>query len=228
MVGLVSDAASGSRFAGDNASFSVQNHGRRGGRGGRSFLSWSRPVPGLGDLYAAVCRRLAVRECGRSRDDCVGNDKTEKCAGTAPSIFAVSPSGMGMSAGGRIEAGKELDASYTVEASLVMAIVLFFLAALLQGMFLVHGRVAGRFVLQDALERCMALEKNEENMTVEKVEQQAAERLHGFFRCGNAELRLHYGESGFSGAVDTGVETEIVITEFDPEKQLRLFTAMGL
>ncbi len=125
----------------------------------------------------------------------------------------------------------KLEGSYTVEASLVMAIILFFLAALLQGMFLVHGRVVGRFVLQDALERSMCLEESEEregNLTAEKVEQQAAERLRGFFWCGNAEIRLNCHGVCWDGTVDTGVETEIVVTEFDPEKQLRLLTAMGL
>lgn len=125
----------------------------------------------------------------------------------------------------------KLEGSYTVEASLVMAIILFFLAALLQGMFLVHGRVVGRFVLQDALERSMCLEESEdreENLTAEKVEQQAVERLRGFFWCGNAEVRLNYHGVCWGGTVDTGVGTEIVVTEFDPEKQLRLLTAIGL
>lgn len=47
---------------------------------------------------------------------------------------------------------REVSASYTVEASFVMAVTFFFIAALLNGVFEVHGRITGRFVLQEAME----------------------------------------------------------------------------
>lgn len=50
---------------------------------------------------------------------------------------------------------REVSASYTVEASFVMAVAFFFIAALLNGVFEVHGRITGRFVLQEAMERCL-------------------------------------------------------------------------
>lgn len=186
-------------------------------------------------MYAAVCGGIVVRKCDGNWTGFVGENKKEECKKDAPSFSVLSSASLDLSAGGWIRmrrgAKGKLEGSYTVEASLVMAIILFFLAALLQGMFLVHGRVVGRFVLQDALERSMCLEESEdreENLTAEKVEQQAVERLRGFFWCGNAEVRLNYHGVCWGGTVDTGVGTEIVVTEFDPEKQLRLLTAIGL
>ena len=40
---------------------------------------------------------------------------------------------------------REVSASYTVEASFVMAVAFFFIAALLNGVFEVHGRITGRW-----------------------------------------------------------------------------------
>ena len=54
---------------------------------------------------------------------------------------------------------REVSASYTVEASFVMAVTFFFIAALLNGVFEVHGRITGRFVLQEAMERCLYREE---------------------------------------------------------------------
>lgn len=54
---------------------------------------------------------------------------------------------------------REVSASYTVEASFVMTVAFFFIAALLNGVFEVHGRITGRFVLQEAMERCLYREE---------------------------------------------------------------------
>lgn len=54
---------------------------------------------------------------------------------------------------------REVSASYTVEASFVMAVAFFFIAALLNGVFEVHGRITGRFVLQEAMEWCLYREE---------------------------------------------------------------------
>ena len=40
---------------------------------------------------------------------------------------------------------REVSASYTVEASFVMAVTFFFIAALLNGVFEVHGRITPGF-----------------------------------------------------------------------------------
>ena len=63
-------------------------------------------------------------------------------------ISAVCASGVDLDADSISWMKREVSASYTVEASFVMAVAFFFIAALLNGVFEVHGRITGRFVLQ--------------------------------------------------------------------------------
>ena len=53
-----------------------------------------------------------------------------------------------------------LEGSYTVEAALVMSVSLFFIAALLTGIFEVHSRVVGNMALQEGLEQYIYTEEN--------------------------------------------------------------------
>ena len=76
---------------------------------------------------------------------------------------------------------REVSASYTVEASFVMAVAFFFIAALLNGVFEVHGRITGRFVLQEAMEWCLYREEKTlrgDGMTVGEISSRAGKRLH--------------------------------------------------
>lgn len=78
---------------------------------------------------------------------------------------------------------REVSASYTVEASFVMAVAFFFIAALLNGVFEVHGRITGRFVLQEAMERCLYREEKTlrgDGMAVGEISSRAGQRLRGF------------------------------------------------
>lgn len=118
-----------------------------------------------------------------------------------------------------------------MEASLVMSIVLFFIAALLLGIFDVHSRVAGNFVLQDALERCVFLEESGGETEVsgtagvsgqiKKLEQDAEAQLRTFFHCGEAELEVKENENRKSGRIETPVCTEISVREYEPEETMR-------
>ena len=86
---------------------------------------------------------------------------------------------------------REVSASYTVEASFVMAVAFFFIAALLNGVFEVHGRITGRFVLQEAMERCLYREEKSlrgDGMTVGEISSRAGQRLRGFFRCRDGDI----------------------------------------
>lgn len=74
-------------------------------------------------------------------------------------ISAVCASGVDLDADSISWMKREVSASYTVEASFVMAVAFFFIAALLNGVFEVHGRITGRFVLQEAMERCLYREE---------------------------------------------------------------------
>lgn len=117
-----------------------------------------------------------------------------------------------------------LEGSYTVEAALVMSISLFFIAALLTGIFEVHSRVVGNMVLQEGLEQCIY---TEENMP-EDLEEKKLQSLRAFFWCGDAALTLGQSGKKAAGHVDTAVRTEIVIRGFDPESFLRMLAAAGV
>lgn len=133
--------------------------------------------------------------------------------------------------GGAMKGGEyaELEGSYTVEAAFVMSITLLFIAALLTGIFQVHSRVAGRFVLQEALERRIFLEDSEaaeQGRTEAVLLREEAERLRGFFRCGDGELTMKKTGERLYGRVDTGIETEIKVKDYDPEEKLRFFAVL--
>lgn len=125
---------------------------------------------------------------------------------------------------------QEVSASYTVEASFVMAIALFFIAALLNGVFEVHGRITGRFVLQEAMERCLYREEGSlrgQGMTVEEVNGRAGQYLRGFFRCGDATLMIREDGRDLEGVVKSSTETGIFLRGQDPERAIRLLTAVA-
>ena len=87
-------------------------------------------------------------------------------------ISAVCASGVDLDADSISWMKREVSASYTVEASFVMAVAFFFIAALLNGVFEVHGRITGRFVLQEAMERCLYREEKTlrgDGMTVGEI-----------------------------------------------------------
>ena len=124
-----------------------------------------------------------------------------------------------------------LEASYTVEASLVMAVAVFFLAALLTGIFEVQSRVAGQFVLQETLECCVSWEgeiPGKEEQVSDAFKDDQLSRLRSFFWCGKAGMDIKESADGFEGWVDTGTETEIHVKKYDPEGKLRLFRAFGI
>lgn len=121
-----------------------------------------------------------------------------------------------------------MEGSYTIEASLVMSIALFFIAALLNGIFDVHSRVVGNFVLQEALERCVFPGNSESRDTkVHTLAQSEMEaHLNGFFGCGGAALRIEKDGTRKSGWVRTSVDTEISVKEYEPEDTLRLWAVL--
>ncbi len=124
---------------------------------------------------------------------------------------------------------REVSASYTVEASFVMAVAFFFIAALLNGVFEVHGRITGRFVLQEAMERCLYREEKTlrgDGMTVGEISSRAGQRLRGFFRCGDAVLTIREDGGELDGRVKSSTETEISLRGQEPERALRLLTVL--
>ena len=131
-------------------------------------------------------------------------------------ISAVCASGVDLDADSISWMKREVSASYTVEASFVMAVTFFFIAALLNGVFEVHGRITGRFVLQEAMERCLYREEKTlrgDGMTVGEISSRAGQRL-----------REDGGD--LDGRVKSSTETEISLRGQEPERALRLLTVL--
>ena len=82
---------------------------------------------------------------------------------------------------GKKRDGGRLDASFTVEAALVMSALFLFIASLITGVFDIHARVAGNMVLQEALECGTRLE---EGQTLSEMESNAQQDYRGYFWCG--------------------------------------------
>lgn len=144
-------------------------------------------------------------------------------------ISAVCASGVDLDADSISWMKREVSASYTVEASFVMAVAFFFIAALLNGVFEVHGRITGRFVLQEAMERCLYREEKTlrgDGMTVGEISSRAGQRLRGFFRCGDAVLTIQEDGGDLDGRVKSSTETEISLRGQEPERALRLLTVL--
>lgn len=117
---------------------------------------------------------------------------------------------------------KAMEGSYTVEAAFVMSIALFFICALLQGIFAIHSRVVGKLVLQEGMERC---ERLEEEQSEDDLEERTRRWLRGFFQCGKAELELNSLTVSTAGTVRIGTEHEIYVKRVKPETYLRLLAA---
>lgn len=144
-------------------------------------------------------------------------------------ISAVCASGVDLDADSVSWMKREVSASYTVEASFVMAVAFFFIAALLNGVFEVHGRITGRFVLQEAMERCLYREEKSlrgDGMTVGEISSRAGQRLRGFFRCGDAVLTIREDGGDLDGMVKSSTETGISLRGQEPERAIRLLTVL--
>lgn len=120
--------------------------------------------------------------------------------------------------------------SLTVEASLVMAVTLFVMAALLQGVFDMHARTAGGFLLAEGLEKYVFFEaeaEQERGRFPEDLAEEQTAKLHSVFGCGRAVLSMdEEGILRVGGKVTDRSETEMSVRCYDPEGALRKLTAI--
>lgn len=121
-----------------------------------------------------------------------------------------------------------LEASFTVEAALVMSAMFLFIASLLTGVFEIHARVVGNMVLQEALEQYVHLEEEEEGQSAQKLESRAQQDYRGYFWCGGGRITLREVGHRLEGEAVGKTETNISVKKFDPENFLRLLRAAGV
>lgn len=165
-------------------------------------------------------RSLGISSVGMGAE--TGNIRAD----AASAVSALSGSGLDRNEGFVMLKG--LEGSYTVEASLVMSLTLILIAVLLNGVFDVHCRVVGNFILQEALERCVfpASEEETEDRVREEIQTQMQSRLRGFFACGQVKLKLGEAGRNKNGSVGNSVFTEISVKEYEPENTMRLWAVL--
>ena len=207
--------------------------------GRRLFFSDCRLLSVLGKGVDAVDGRVIMQQSGKSVSHCKGTDEGMFCAKAQDSFSSVFASGLDTHESAlkwKIPEirpkWRTLEGSYTVEASLVMSITLFFIAALLSGVFAVHSRVIGNFVLQEMLEQCVFSGDSRTGETADQanaqagIEEEMEAYLNGFFSCSQAELRMERAGKQKSGWVRTSVFTEISVKEYEPEDTPRLWAVL--
>lgn len=123
---------------------------------------------------------------------------------------------------------KKIGAVITVEASLVMAAVLFVCGALISQGFYVHERNTGMLILMDALEQVQTGRK--ETDTAETSEQWANRALNAFYRCGG-QIEIIKKENHLTGNFrrrNGRTEGSVQMRLFEPERFLRMVRAGGV
>lgn len=123
-----------------------------------------------------------------------------------------------------------------MEAALVMSITLFFIMGLLQGVFDVHSRVTGNFLLQEAVEQMVFAREDgrDEEVRISEIQIMAQNRLAGFFCCEEMKLELAKNGNRMEGSVEMEafpgkrkIITELSVKEYKPEETLRIQAAVS-
>lgn len=125
------------------------------------------------------------------------------------------------------------EASYTVEATLVMGITLFLIGALLTGAFDIHSEVVGDLILQEAMEQTGHMETlhragERAGLTAGEILENANRDLKEYFWCGNVTIDINETLQRLNGNVEGKQDNSISVKKFDPEKFLRLLRAVGI
>lgn len=117
------------------------------------------------------------------------------------------------------------EASYTVEATLIMWITLFLISVLLTGAFDIHSEVVGNMILQEAMEQTGHME---DGQTSDTIIFDANKDLKAYFWCGNETAAITDKGQRLEGRVMGKQDNRISVNKFDPEKFLRLLRAVGV
>ncbi len=124
---------------------------------------------------------------------------------------------------------KRKDAAITVEASFVMALVLFVCGALILQGFYVHERNTGMLILMDALEQIQT--ERAEPDTVEASRNWANRALNSYYRCSGGRIEIVKRGNVLTGSFscrDGKAGGNVQMRLFEPERFLRMVRAGGI
>lgn len=113
---------------------------------------------------------------------------------------------------------RQLEGSLTVEASVVMVVILWSILILLMNGFTIHREVVGKMVLQEAIERAVHEEKE---LKPAFIEEQAIRDLKTYFGCQTQTLYLEESGNSVEGTLQPDEEIRIQVKKFKPEKFIR-------
>lgn len=120
-----------------------------------------------------------------------------------------------------------VSASFSVEASYVMAIVFLAIAFFLRAAFALHNAVLGTAVLNEAIEIQSHLPETEREAEGDKLQGKLAKRLEGMLSEKRYQMKLKKTKDGIEGEVK-GIGFHGVLREraFQPEKMMRRITLL--
>lgn len=140
--------------------------------------------------------------------------KDSKDQGTVPSLF----SSYGIMADDFLN--RRYPASFTIEASLVLSIVFFTLAAVIQRGYYLHDTVTRAMILEETLERVKYSQEGEAGKNRLEAEGETAGNPRLWL--GEYSLEISGNAGGAEGQAKAGEWTqEIQMNSFDPGKSLR-------
>lgn len=145
--------------------------------------------------------------------------KYPKIKNTVPSFFDAGR----FMARSFLEDKKRFDASFTIEAMLVLSIVFFTLASMLQKAYVVHDQVTGTMILEETVER-IRYGREEKNAEILKE----GERLgNPRLWLGRYELQIEGNKDKIEGRASAGKwSKEIEMKKFWPEQLIRRYRAL--
>lgn len=115
---------------------------------------------------------------------------------------------------------RRLTGSYTVEAAMVMPIVLLVILQIIKGAFFLHDQVRGAMVLQESIEQIRRGEWDDE---LAEIQQQGNKKSAPLFYLSDYKIELERLGPVYGGTATSKLwKKEITIRGFHPEEFLRL------
>ena len=175
------------------------------------------------DLRTVLLRYFRTCDGGKCNDD---RRQKRESAENAASIFAISASDCVVDGGDesfmreKRQKNQKYDGSMTVEASIVMSVVILSLASLIRYAYTVHDTVTGSMILEETIER---VRKNvDKKKTPDMFEAEGTRMGNPRLFLGEYTIGLKTGITGITGDASAGDwHLSMERTDFQPATFLR-------
>ena len=175
------------------------------------------------DLRTVLLRYFRTCDGGKCNDD---RRRKRKSAENAASIFAISASDCVVDGGDesfmreKRQKNQKYDGSMTVEASIVMSVVILSLASLIRYAYTVHDTVTGGMILEETIERVR--NNVDKKKTPDMFEAEGTRMGNPRLFLGEYTIGLKTGITGITGDASAGDwHLSMERTDFQPATFLR-------